>query len=84
MDLRGLSIMIIVLISSVCAAVLGTATKHLITVVLPSAAGTSPPTTTTAAVFGLRAVLGGLYSPFSLFFPFYPHSLFFNFSLFPA
>ncbi|ELP52822.1 hypothetical protein O53_4550 [Microcystis aeruginosa TAIHU98] len=29
-------------------------------------------------------MLGGLCNPFSLFFPFYPHSLFFSFSLFPA
>ena len=53
MDRRGLSRMIIVLsFLSVCAAVLGSTT--LITVVLPSAAGTTPATTSTTTVFGLR------------------------------
>ena len=69
MDRRGLSIMIIVLISSVCAAVLGTTT--LITVVLPTASGATPATAATTAVFGWCAVLGGLCNPFSLF-PFLP------------
>jgi hypothetical protein len=65
MDRLGLSIMIIVLISSVCGAVLGS--TALIAVVLPTAAGTSPSTTTASTVFGWCAVLGGLCNPYSLF-----------------
>ena len=53
MDRHGLSRMIIVLgFVSVCAAVLGAST--LMAVVLPSAAGTPPASTTATAVFGLR------------------------------
>ena len=52
MDRRGFSRIIIVFsLPSVCAAVLGSST--LITVVLPTALGTSPATTISTAVFGL-------------------------------
>ena len=66
--------MIIVLL---CGAVLGPS----ILPAVPLTASTSPAaSTTTNSVFGWCAGLGGLCNPFSLFFPFYPYSLFFLFS----
>ena len=49
---RGLIMIIVLSLKNVCAAVLGSAT--LLTVVLPSATGTTPSSTTATAVFGLR------------------------------
>ena len=49
---RGLIMIIVLSLKNVCAAVLGTST--LIAVVLPTAAGTAPTTTTPTSVFGLR------------------------------
>ena len=63
-----------------CGAVLGS--TFLMTAVPLTATPTTAATATTPSttVFGWCAVLGGLCNPFPLFFPFYPHSLFFLFS----
>ncbi len=49
---RGLIMIIVLSLENVCAAVLGS--TSLISVVLPAATGSSPTTTTTSTVFGLR------------------------------
>ena len=61
-----------------CGAVLGTSI-HMTAVPLAASTTTAASSAPTISVFGWCAVLGGLCNPFPLFFPFFPHSLFWNF-----